>query len=549
MNEPREAGRRARVTAAAALAAVLVLALALRLKGITWGLPYSFVNADESVVVPIGAQVARGHLDPGFFFYPSFFFYLLGALYLAATPVLWLVKHADPLTLRAFTIDQGPYFLLGRLLSGAFGTAAVYLLYRLGRASFGRVTGLLAAVFLAVSPLAVAYSHMAVTDMAATSLALLALLLLYLAAQGRGRRWLLAGAVAAGLATSTKYNLGMLVLPATVAAVYVCRAEVARRVAGGARAARVWARLLAARVYAPMLLAFVAGSPFVIFNAPRFVGDFIHQNRIMAAGWLGFEHSGNGFWYNLHANLGPGIGAVLVVLGVAGLAVALWRRTRFDLIVAPYVVVYFAYVSTWKELADRYLLPIVPLLLLLAARCVVELAGLRPAWRRVTVPIAALVVLAACALPLAAAVSFDHALSGTDVRALAKTWVERTIPSGSVVALENYGPQLVPVSDQPYYREAGLRQPAYDIVRLALPVPGAPDTQHTMAWLRANHARYVVISSRVYARVMAAAADYPAVAAFYRELQRTGRLVKVFRPGAGRRGPVLKVYELPPGQR
>ena len=35
----------------------------------------------------------------------------------------------------------------------------------------------------------------------------------------RTRRLLVLGAMAAGLATSTKYNLGMLVLPATAAAV------------------------------------------------------------------------------------------------------------------------------------------------------------------------------------------------------------------------------------------------------------------------------------------------------------------------------------------
>ena len=42
-----------------------------------------------------------------------------------------------------------------------------------------------------------------------------------------------------------------------------------------------------------------------------------------------------------------------------------------DLIVAPYVILYAVFIGTWKELADRYLLPIVPLLLLLAVRLAV----------------------------------------------------------------------------------------------------------------------------------------------------------------------------------
>ena len=57
----------------------------------------------------------------------------------------------------------------------AFGTASVYLVYRLGRVAYGRPVGLLAALFLAVEPLHVKYSHIAVTDVPATTLSLLAL--------------------------------------------------------------------------------------------------------------------------------------------------------------------------------------------------------------------------------------------------------------------------------------------------------------------------------------------------------------------------------------
>ncbi|HZL65017.1 MAG TPA: glycosyltransferase family 39 protein [Thermoleophilia bacterium] len=546
MNDTAQSWWRPPWLAAALLAAVLVLAAALRLKGIAWGLPYSFLNADESTVMPIAFKAAQGHVDPGFFYYPSFYFYLVAAATLVATPVLWLVKHADPLTMRAFVIDPGPYFLIGRLVSVAFGVAAVYFVYRVGRAAFGRPAGLVAALLLAVAPLAVTYSHMAVTDMAATALALLAVWLLLEAAQGRGRRWLIGGAVAAGLATSTKYNLGALVLPATIAAVYASREEVARHVAAGAGAAGRWVRLLVLRVYVPMALAFVAGSPFVVLDARRFARDFLRQNEIMGRGWLGFEHVGNGFWYNLHTNLGAGIGMVLVVLGIAGIAWALWRRTRLDLMVAPYVVLYYLYISTWKELADRYLLPIAPLVILFAVRFCLELAGLRPAWRRVALPVVAAVLAVACVLPLASAVSFDRALSGTDTRALAKDWIERTIPAGTVLATENYSPQLVGLIDLPYYREAGRAQKAYKIVKIPLPALGAPNKQRSMGFLASKRVRYVIISSMVDDRVFAAAGSYPKLVDFYRQLEQTGTLVKEFRPGPGDRGPVLKIYKLPP---
>ncbi len=445
--------------------------------------------------------------------------------------------------------------MLGRLVSAAAGTASVYLLYRLGRQAFGRPAGLVAALLLAVAPLHVAYSHMAVTDVTATMLSLLALLLLLQAAQGAGGRRLVAGAVLAGLATSTKYNLGLLVLPATVAAVYACRAAVAARLAARGpspsraaalgRAALAWARLLARRVYLPMLLAFVLGSPFIVLDPGHFLHDFLRQNRIMARGWLGWENAGNGLWYNLHVNLTGALGVVLLLICLAGLAWALWRRTVLDLLVAPYVVVYLLYVSTWKELADRYLIPLLPLLILLGVRLCLDAARARPAWRRVTVPAVALLLVVAAVGPLGASLAFDAGLSGEDTRALATAWIEQSLPAGSTIATETSGPQLTRVRDLKRYAEAGVDAPAaFRVIRLRLPAPGLPNRSHDLDWVRERDADYVVVSSQVYDRVLAAAGHYPSVVRFYEDLEEQATLVKTFAPGPGERGPVIKVYEL-----
>lgn len=575
------AGRRRGVgSAGVLLALILVLAVVLRLKGIAYGLPYSFVNADESTVVPKAVAAARGHLNPHFFFYPSLYFYLAGAVYVLSAPFWWLAGQGTLLSLTSFVVDPTPYFLLARLLSVAVGTASVWLVWRLGRVAYGTAAGLLAALFLAVAPLHVAYSHMAVTDVTAVGFALLAFVLFQRAARGGERRqsgaedeadrvpadgvpadnaqngggpaaghaarWLVLGALAAGLATSTKYNLGMLVLPATVAAVYAGREEVARRAAAGGRAALLWLRLLVLRVYAPMLLAFVVASPFVVLDAPRFWRDFTRQSQIMDRGWLGFEHVGNGFWYNVTPNLTGAVGVVLAVLGAAGIAWAFWRRTRLDLLLAPYVVVYFVYIGTWKELADRYLLPIVPLLILLAVRLVVELACLRPRARRFALPAAVVVLAAAFVLPLQASLAFVGTLSGTDTREVAREWIQEHIPAGALIAVENYGPPLVREGQLHHYRSRGLDPVAYRLVRLKLPLPGTPERTRDLDRLREQGVEYVVTSSRVRDRVLAAAAEYPELVAFYEGLEAQAQLVEEFRPGPGERGPVLRLYRLAP---
>jgi hypothetical protein len=354
-----------------------------------------------------------------------------------------------------------------------------------------------------------------------------------------------AGAVAAGLATSTKYNLGMLVLPATVAACYACRSEAAARVAAGGRAILVWLRLLVLRLYLPMLAAFVLASPFVVLDAPHFLRDFRRQSQIMDRGWLGFEHVGNGFWYNVTPNLTGAVGVVLVVLAVAGLAWALWRRTRADLLLAPYVVVYFVYIGTWKELADRYLLVIVPLALLLAVRVCVELVDLAgPRARRVAVPVAVVVLAVAFVPPLADSIAFDRALSGTDTREVAREWIQRHVPAGALIAVENYGPPLVREDVLDHYREAGLDPVAYRLLRLKLPAPQTPDRRRDLAQLRRQGVEYVITSSRVRDRVLAAPEEYPTIVEFYEQLDAQGELVREFRPGDGETGPVLKLYRL-----
>ena len=537
----------------------------MRLHGITWGLPYTFIDPDENVIVGHAYHIATGHLNPQFFYYPSLLLYLLAGVY-RAIALVWHPAFASSfLAKSSWVVDPTPFYLAGRLLAVAFGGASIYLIYRLGKAAFSPLAGLLAALFLAVEPVHVRYSHVAVTDVPATAFSLLALVLLVGAAQGRGRRWLVVGAVAAGLATSVKYNLGMLFIPATVAWWYVSRRErgAAKLVAGAegmsakadgvpatsvrrVRAAARWGLGAARLVYLPMLLAFVLASPYVVLDFGHFWRDFASQNAIVARGWLGFEHVGNGYWYNLNVNLVGALGVALLAVAFGGLALALWRRTAADMVLVPYAVVYFLYVSSWHVFPDRYLIPILPLLLLLAARLCVASVRLRVVPRSVAVPALLAVLIGVLALPLADSVAYDRSLSGTDVRSVAQQWVEHHIPVGSRVATEAYGPPLVSRLSAPLFHAVGRSTAYYRVVYLDLPLPGQPAGGYSVSYLRSRHVRYVIVSSGVYARVLAAGSDYPRVTAFYAALQKQATLLKTFRPGPGQRGSVVKIYALQP---
>ena len=122
------------------------------------------------------------------------------------------------------------------------------------------------------------------------------------------------------------------------------------------------------------------------------------------------------------------------------------------------MLVYFVYISTWKELADRYLLPIVPLLLLLAARlCVAFFRAAAGGARASLAPRRRGLLAARLVLPLTDSIAFNRSSHGPMSRMRAKTWVESNIPAGRVIASDTYGPPLVRGCDAPYYRAAGMR--------------------------------------------------------------------------------------------
>ena len=152
--------------------------------------------------------------------------------------------------------------------------------------------------------------------------------------------------LAAGLATGFKYPGVFLIAPLVVAA-------------WGS-----WRRLVVA--IALMVAAFLASSPFVLVHRRQAWHEAFRVQRLARKGWLGFEHD--------HAapiafvdRLWHGLRPALIVAAV-GLVIALLRRTRTDLVLATFVVVYFADLITLRAHFDRYTLPLVPPLAALAGR-------------------------------------------------------------------------------------------------------------------------------------------------------------------------------------
>lgn len=412
---------------------MLAVALGLRLWGIGSGLPYVY-NVDEAAhFVPRAAAMSSGGLDPHYFVNPPALTYLLHAVFV-------LAFGGGAGTIGEFAAHRDTVFLLARIVVAVLGVLAVWLLYLLGARLFDdRRVGLLAAALEAVAFLPVFYGHFALGD--APTLVPLTLSLLgsaLILRRGRTRDYALAG-IALGLACATKYTAGIALLPLLSAA--------AMR-----RGDRHCARSLAISA-ACATGAFLVANPYALLDFHRFHADLAHQSALSAEaqGKLGAPQDGAVLYYLWSLTWGLGWPAALAALGGA---CAIWRRhARVGWLLLPPVLAFAVFMGLQSRYYGRWLLPLFPILCLLAAYFallaaqatanladrVLHWSGPGPHPRASSAVRAVLVGLSVIALLGQGAIHSVHTdlvLARTDTRASARAWMLAHIPHGARIVLE-----------------------------------------------------------------------------------------------------------------
>jgi hypothetical protein len=407
----------ARLAWPGALLGLFLLALILRLVGLRTGLPYVY-NADEnSHFVPRAVGMFGHGFNPDYFVNPPAFTYVIHFLYV-------LRYGLDPASVGgAYAADPTGAFTIARAASATLGALAVPLTAMAGARLFeDRRVGLLAGALLAVAFLPVHYSHFALND--APTLAPLALCLVGVAGiyrTGRLREYLLAGA-ALGVAIATKYTAGI-VLVTIVAAAFASPVVHAR------------VRNLALSL-GLIVVGFLVFNPYALLDRHAFWNDGIRKQTEAAGdegGKLGLANT-SGWWYYL-TTWTWGFGWLPSLAALGGLGALLARHRRLALLLAPAPILLFLYLGNQSRFFARWMLPIYPLLALLAAYGVVTLASrFRP---RVLVPaLGALVALQG----LVFSVHNDLVLARDDTRMIARRWMQEHIPAGTKIVMEPIAP-------------------------------------------------------------------------------------------------------------
>lgn len=421
----------------ALLLAICLLGIALRTLGITYGLPAVY-NPDETPILNRALTFAKGDPNPHNFVYPSLYFYLLfaweGAFFVAGR----LLGLFDSLAAfqRQFFIDPSAHFLAGRVFSVLCGTSTIVALYWYGRRLYDKPTGLAAAAFLAVAPIAVRDAHYVKLDVPVTLFvvlahAALARIVTNPAAAARRSSWLTAGLLS-GLAVSTQYYA--IFLAFSIVAVTIADVRGSGQLQGSARLF-LWCALGAAA-------GFLAGTPFLLVDLQKALADIAHVrevdvDRAVAGGMFSATAA------YLRILLLDAVGWPVWLAAVAGAVWALLSDWRRGLLLVSFFLPFFAFIANTVPMS-RYLNVVLPLVALSAGFAVTRLSRL--SGRHAGTLAVALVILAMTP-GLLSSIRTSFFIRQADTRTLARAFLESRVRPGESVLIQPYSAPLRPSRD------------------------------------------------------------------------------------------------------
>lgn len=319
----------------------------------------SLLSLDESLVagelkrlLGFGILNPPSHLHYGWAYYdPPLIVLNLWSLFGEVT------ERATLLTIRAYSLIVGVGCLIG--------------VYQLGRLLFTQSTALVGALILATIPEYLRWSSVGHPDLPQLFWLIWALYLCCaLSLEFTLKRVFLAG-VLAGLAFSTKYS-GLFLLP-VISVVIVIGDRSKQWSVERLYSRRIWLAIIVCTT--GFLLSFAVTSPAFLLNPGPQIDHVQDMRKQVRFGWLFQDEAGTIEWLWIFLGLvGWCHAGALLVYSLAGLARFLGgnRATGPQWVILLWIVVYGAYLLLEANIRrPRYLLPILPFMLLFVAQAYV----------------------------------------------------------------------------------------------------------------------------------------------------------------------------------
>lgn len=324
-----------------------------------------------------------------------------------------------------------------------------------------------------------------------------------------------------------------------------------------------------------MAVGFLFGTPYTLLDFKTFLPFLTGHIAQAQAGWLTESPVENYYIEVITDFLKNGMGIFLLALCLLSLLYGVYCRTKADILVLSFPLIYYLINGSSKLNFSRYWNPVLPFLVLLWVRFLYD--GVNKICKGVRLQniFLILIPLLLTLSPIYQSIRFGYLISQKDTRTLAKEWIEKNIPAGTKIALDKEGPQIYQNKDGIYAEylsqvEEGVKTvegrsykltPAEPIgskkqyYELLLQMPVSQPNYYairestvankTLEFYETNGFKYIVVVEGLRRVVLSNPGEYPIVAHFFKSLESKYSRVKEFRPNRlDTPGPIIYVYKI-----
>ncbi|MFH1367768.1 MAG: glycosyltransferase family 39 protein [Elusimicrobiota bacterium] len=527
---------------------VIILGAFIRFIGISIGMP-DFPIFDEPNVTERALRMGTGDLNPHWFANPSLWVYLNFAvfiLYFIIGKVFGLFASSRDFALSFFK-DPSAFYILSRSVTAVFGTLAILPLYSLIKRCYDQKTAYLSILLFAVNPLLVQESHFAKVDIPMLFFLLVSMIWIMKTYEDSSLKNYVMSGILIGLAVGTKYSAVVLYAPLFLAHIFSSE---------GFRFKKLWSPRLLLGIAVSFVVLFLT-TPFMAVDTQKFVSDIIAIYKSDKFGWsymYGIPEKLSILYYPKVILEGMTLPALLFSIAGAGL-LFLRRINLKELILYSPAVLTLLILAKTNNMGERFALPLIPFLLVLASIAVLYVTG------RFKKKLFELFIILILVLPaLLVSLKSDLSMTTDSTITIAKTWILANIPEGSRIIREPITPELIPTEAQMRINLSKIRKenPKFgnkteyilkqeNVKRYNLKYIDVFEKEkaYELNSLLSFRPEYIILSSEVYKRFKNKD-FYPIQNRFYAWLEKNGKLEISFE-SKFKYYPTILVYRIKKG--
>lgn len=469
---------------------ILLLGISLRFYSLSWGLPYLFHYDEQFGVVFTSLRLEYNifkncSFNPHFSSYGAFPLYLflcIKNIVFWISDILFLTAYSSkPLSANSpwmYTIALEKFYpiysLIARYISAFFGSMIIYLSYRIGKSLYSKKVGILSALFVALCVALIQESHYGTVDNLLVFFTLSTFLFsIKTLKTGELKYYLLTG-FSFGLALSTKLTSCLLFVPILTAHLLRVRREneLSTTIESFFRI------LFTKKIIAALLVAigtYFFINPYAILDYKSYfdlsnqqgssLGIFFMFYADKIYEWIDYRasyHNTPMYWFQIKNLLLFGMGPLLGILSLMGVLWACIKFTREDKLVLSWSILFFIIVGPWQFKPLRYLLPIIPFIIIFGTRLLIDIVSM--VQNKIIASVIKGFIVMVVSLSLFYSIAFVNIFSETDSRVQASDWIYQNVKPNATIVVEDKPHYTVPLGvKRGYVGMEKSKKPVYKV--------------------------------------------------------------------------------------